>query len=164
MRARALPLLLALGLVPALAERAAADGGAALEAGKKVYEQHCIQCHGEKGDGQGPAAVHLQPRPRDFTSGKFKLRTTPSGALPTDDDLKRVVRMGMPYTSSSFASEPNCWTRCWITDSSCCWTSSSVTVTLSSMAFARINFSLIIDCSTCSFRPGVLGSSLLLKM
>ena len=39
------------------------------------------------------------PRPRDFTSGKFKLRTTPSGMLPTDDDLKRVVRLGMPYSS-----------------------------------------------------------------
>ena len=93
---RAVPI--ALLVLPALATRAGAATPAA-EAGKKVYEQHCIQCHGEKGDGQGPAAVHLQPRPRDFTSGKFKLRTTPSGALPTDDDLKRVVRLGMPYSS-----------------------------------------------------------------
>jgi cytochrome c oxidase cbb3-type subunit 2 len=67
--------------------------------GRKVYAQHCAQCHGEKGDGQGTGAAHLLPRPRDFTTGKFKLRTTPSGALPTDDDLKRVVRLGMPYTS-----------------------------------------------------------------
>ncbi len=77
----------------------AAATPAQAEAGKKVYEQHCAQCHGEKGDGQGPGAVHLLPRPRDFTAGKFKLRTTPSGTLPTDDDLKRVVRLGMPYTS-----------------------------------------------------------------
>ena len=40
------------------------------------------QCHGDKGDGNGVAAPHLQPRPRDFTSGKFKIRTTPSGKLP----------------------------------------------------------------------------------
>ena len=97
MRARSVALLLALVLAPSLVARVHAQGAA--EAGKKVYEQHCIQCHGEKGDGEGPAAVHLSPRPRDFTSGKFKLRTTPSGALPTDDDLKRVVRKGMPYTS-----------------------------------------------------------------
>lgn len=97
MRARSVALLLALVLAASLPARVHAQGAA--EAGKKVYEQHCIQCHGEKGDGEGPAAVHLSPRPRDFTSGKFKLRTTPSGALPTDDDLKRVVRMGMPYTS-----------------------------------------------------------------
>jgi mono/diheme cytochrome c family protein len=99
MRTRRLLLPLSFGLVlgPALAARAGAAGSA--EAGKKLYEQHCIQCHGEKGDGKGPAAVHLSPQPRDFTSGKFKIRTTASGALPTDDDLKRVVRMGMPYTS-----------------------------------------------------------------
>ncbi len=97
MRARSVALLLALVLAPSLPARVRAQGAA--EAGKKVYEQHCPQCHGEKGDGEGPAAPHLSPRPRDFASGKFKLRTTPSGALPTDDDLKRVVRMGMPYTS-----------------------------------------------------------------
>ena len=96
MRARSLVVLLVgLVLTPAIVARA----GATVEAGKKVYEQHCVQCHGEKGDGEGPAAVHLSPRPRDFTSGKFKLRTTPSGALPTDEDLKRVVRLGMPYSS-----------------------------------------------------------------
>lgn len=71
----------------------------ALETGKKLYDRHCAQCHGEKGDGQGAAAPHLKPKPRDFTTGKFKIRTTPSGALPTDADLKRVIRIGMPYTS-----------------------------------------------------------------
>lgn len=84
-------------LVPA--SSATAQDSPALEAGRKVYDQHCAQCHGEKGDGRGPGAAHLRPAPRDFTTGKFKLRTTPSGALPTDDDLERVVRLGMPYTS-----------------------------------------------------------------
>jgi len=98
MRQRAATLL-PLCLASALAARAGAATPAQVEAGKKVYEQHCAQCHGEKGDGQGPGAAHLLPRPRDFTAGKFKLRTTPSGMLPTDDDLRRVVRLGMPYTS-----------------------------------------------------------------
>jgi cbb3-type cytochrome c oxidase subunit III len=91
--------LAALAPLSAPASSANAQDGRALEAGKKVYDKHCAQCHGEKGDGQGPGAPHLLPRPRDFTSGKFKLRTTPSGMLPTDDDLKRVVLLGMPYTS-----------------------------------------------------------------
>jgi mono/diheme cytochrome c family protein len=56
MRARSVALL-ALVLAPSLLARVHAQGAA--EAGKKVYEQHCIQCHGEKGDGEGPAAVHL---------------------------------------------------------------------------------------------------------
>ncbi|MGE5126230.1 MAG: c-type cytochrome [Betaproteobacteria bacterium] len=77
----------------------AAPSAQQVEAGKKTYEKYCSQCHGDKGDGQGPAAAHLRPRPRDFTSGKFKLRTTPSGALPTDDDIRRVIRSGMPYTT-----------------------------------------------------------------
>ena len=47
----------------------------------------------------GYATPHLLPRPRDFTSGKFKVRTTPSGALPTHQDLVNIIRRGMPYTS-----------------------------------------------------------------
>ena len=68
-------------------------------AGKKLYDSHCSQCHGEKGDGQGVAAAFLLPRPRDFTKGKFKIRTTPSGKLPTDADLHHIIKVGMPYTS-----------------------------------------------------------------
>jgi mono/diheme cytochrome c family protein len=68
-------------------------------AGKKLYDAHCSQCHGEKGDGQGIAAPFVLPKPRDFTSGKYKIRTTPSGALPTTQDLKSIIRLGMPYTA-----------------------------------------------------------------
>jgi mono/diheme cytochrome c family protein len=68
-------------------------------AGKKLYDAHCSQCHGEKGDGQGIATPYVLPKPRDFTSGKFKIRTTPSGALPTTEDLKNIIRLGMPYTA-----------------------------------------------------------------
>src|ERR671919_1355488 len=69
------------------------------EAGKQLYLKYCSQCHGEKGDGEGYATPHLSPRPRDFTTGKFKVRTTPSGALPTHQDLVNIIRRGMPYTS-----------------------------------------------------------------
>ena len=69
------------------------------ESGKRLYDRYCSQCHGETGDGEGYAAMHLLPRPRDFTSGKFKVRTTPTGALPTHADLVSIIRRGMPYTS-----------------------------------------------------------------
>jgi mono/diheme cytochrome c family protein len=69
------------------------------ESGKNLYVKYCSQCHGEKGDGEGYAAPHLRPRPRNFTTGKFKVRTTPSGALPTHSDLVNIIRQGMPYTS-----------------------------------------------------------------
>jgi mono/diheme cytochrome c family protein len=69
------------------------------KAGAALYDKLCSQCHGVHGDGTGYAAQHLKPRPRNFTTGKFKIRTTPSGALPTTDDLKHIIKTGMPYTS-----------------------------------------------------------------
>jgi mono/diheme cytochrome c family protein len=69
------------------------------ESGKNLYLKYCSQCHGEKGDGEGYATPHLYPRPRNFTAGKFKVRTTPNGALPTHQDLVNIIRRGMPYTS-----------------------------------------------------------------
>ncbi len=86
--------LLALAAAPVLAQAPAGN-----EAGRALYTKNCEQCHGETGDGKGEAAAHLMPKPRDFTSGKFKIRTTPNGALPTDDDLENIIRRGMPYTS-----------------------------------------------------------------
>lgn len=69
------------------------------QAGQQLYLKYCAQCHGEKGDGEGYATPHLLPKPRDFTTGKFKVRSTPTGALPTHQDLVEVIRRGMPYTS-----------------------------------------------------------------
>jgi DMSO reductase family type II enzyme heme b subunit len=70
-----------------------------LAAGKALYAEHCAQCHGEEGDGEGVMADLLDPRPRDFRRGIYKIRRTPQGALPTDEDLFRVVASGMPGTS-----------------------------------------------------------------
>ena len=74
----------------------AAQGDA--NAGKAVYEVKCLLCHGEKGDGNGAGAEHLAPRPRDFTKGLYKVRTT-ANKTPTDQDMFRVITEGMPGTS-----------------------------------------------------------------
>ncbi len=67
--------------------------------GKLAYERRCASCHGEKGDGQGPGAAWLNPKPRDFTSGIFKFRTSPLGTLPSDADLMRTLSHGVAGTS-----------------------------------------------------------------
>lgn len=67
--------------------------------GKQVYEKRCAFCHGFEGKGDGVAAPFLDPRPRDFTRGLYKICSTPSGKLPTDDDLLTIVTEGMPGTS-----------------------------------------------------------------
>ena len=69
------------------------------EDGRRLYDKYCAQCHGVTGDGKGSAWQRVNPAPRDFTAGKYKFRTTPTGMLPTDDDLGRVIRQGLPYTS-----------------------------------------------------------------
>ncbi len=67
--------------------------------GRYVYERHCIVCHGARGDGNGELSPTLKPKPRSFREGMFKFRTTPLGALPTDDDLRRTIRHGLSGTA-----------------------------------------------------------------
>jgi len=67
--------------------------------GAVVYAQYCAACHGRRGDGLGAAARFLQVAPRNFTTGVYKWRTTPTGELPTDSDLLRTVRRGVPGTA-----------------------------------------------------------------
>ena len=80
------------------AEPAAAFQPASPVRGEGVYARNCAACHGGKGDGLGPAAPYLKPLPRDFTAGMYKFRSTPSGELPTDSDLLRIVNEGIPGT------------------------------------------------------------------
>lgn len=70
-----------------------------LKAGKFIYERACISCHGRQGRGDGVAAPLLDPRPRDFTRGLFKFRSTPTGTMPTLDDLVRTERLGVAGTA-----------------------------------------------------------------
>lgn len=80
------------GAVPAAS---AAPQPASAERGYVIYERECLGCHGRNGDGQGLLATTLTPRPRDFTRGLFRYRSTPTGQLPTDDDLRRTVSHGL---------------------------------------------------------------------
>jgi len=75
-----------------------------IEHGHWVFRGLCIGCHGPKGDGNGAvwelgdkyAKMHKLPRkPRDFTSAVFKVRSTPSGSLPTDKDLFKAISRGL---------------------------------------------------------------------
>jgi len=69
------------------------------------YAKWCSRCHGESGDGRGPAAAALafngRP-PRDFTSGLFRFKSTPPGSPPSDADLARTIGGGLPGTSMPY--------------------------------------------------------------
>jgi cytochrome c oxidase cbb3-type subunit 2 len=62
------------------------------------YRRYCVGCHGTLGDGNGEVAQWLEPpmwpKPRNFQLGVFKCRSTPTGTLPTDDDLFDSIARG----------------------------------------------------------------------
>jgi mono/diheme cytochrome c family protein len=68
-------------------------------AGQQHYRRYCVGCHGKQGDGLGENAQWIEPKPRDFTAAVFKCRSTPTGTLPTDDDLFRSVTRGFVTTN-----------------------------------------------------------------
>ncbi len=71
-------------------------GNAGPDVGRELFNRYCASCHGEKGDGNGPLAKFLDPRPRNFTSGRFKCRSTPPDQLPAKMDLMRAIVHGIP--------------------------------------------------------------------
>ncbi|MBI3891442.1 MAG: c-type cytochrome [Candidatus Wallbacteria bacterium] len=109
------PLTIGLLLVLSTCSTALADGPARrplgendAKAGKALYMRECSACHGERGNGKGPAAEFTDPRPRDFTKRLFKIRSTESGKPPLTSDLLKTVELGIPGSampSFSFLSE-----------------------------------------------------------
>src|SRR5436853_867160 len=85
-------VIAALAAVPAVATAEPDDGSV-------IYGRYCLACHGTAGDGGGPAAPLLWPKPRDFTAGVYKWRTTALADGRTADDLATTIRDGAPGTA-----------------------------------------------------------------
>ena len=47
--------------------------------GKNLFQLYCITCHGDKGEGNGPSAAGLNPKPADLKSKQIQKQT--DGAL-----------------------------------------------------------------------------------
>lgn len=63
--------------------------------GGALYQKYCSICHGSEGRGDGHAAFFMSPKPRDFSTGRFKLRSTLPRQPPSDSDLFTTVTKGM---------------------------------------------------------------------
>lgn len=65
-----------------------------IQKGKVVFDGKgtCFTCHGIEGKGDGPAAVGLDPSPRNFTNAAFQ-------AARSDGELMWTLRHGSPGTA-----------------------------------------------------------------
>ncbi|MCA9066871.1 MAG: cytochrome c, partial [Planctomycetaceae bacterium] len=88
----------ALEHAPAQGDQVVVNGGTTLRDGRMLYMRHCSHCHGTSGDGNGPTAQYLTPRPRDYRNGVFKFKTTADLNKASREDLKRVLQLGIPGT------------------------------------------------------------------
>ncbi len=70
-----------------------ASNPANIAKGKELFtgKATCFTCHGETGDGNGPAGAALDPLPRNFTNAKFH-------ASKTDGELFWVIKNGSAGT------------------------------------------------------------------
>jgi cytochrome c oxidase cbb3-type subunit 2 len=79
--------------------------------GKDLFDRYCFGCHGTRGDGNGIESIWIEPfsatgqgttivkdKPRDFIPAVFKCRSTPTGTLPTDEDIFDAITRGF-YTT-----------------------------------------------------------------
>lgn len=66
----------------------------------KVFNERCANCHGPKGEGNGPGAAALDPKPRSFTSPGWQ-------ASVDDARIKKVVVEGGAALGLSEAMAPN---------------------------------------------------------
>jgi mono/diheme cytochrome c family protein len=62
--------------------------------GQALYRQNCASCHDESGDGAGPLARAMNPRPADFTSAAA--RATLARPHLFDAIGKGISDRGMP--------------------------------------------------------------------
>ena len=90
-----------------------------LSQGKKLYEQNCVPCHGQKGDAKGALAATLKPAPSDFAEPLNKWPNTkgdpqkifdviskgiPNSAMVKWDHLSEQERWALVYAVLEFAT------------------------------------------------------------
>jgi len=86
------------------------DSPDSIAKGKEIYTKNCESCHGATGIGDGAAAAALDPKPRDFTLGKYKYGSEPW-------QMMRTIMEGAPNTGMAGwdgrMDEKDAWTVLW---------------------------------------------------
>ena len=80
--------------------------------GRALYGARCASCHGASGDGKGPLSARLRVPPTSFVAAVYKVRSTPAGSVPTDEDLFKDISRGVhgtPMAPWTDLSEADRW-------------------------------------------------------
>lgn len=86
--------------VMGLAASAAGQAKSPADEAKELFTTRCDVCHGEKGDGNGPGAAALNPKPRNWTDAKWQKETP-------DDKIIKVIVEGGPSVGLNALMGPN---------------------------------------------------------
>jgi mono/diheme cytochrome c family protein len=88
-------LLFSAGEILGAAQKPPKKSPELLKEGKKLFEQNCAVCHGDKGDGKGPAGVALKPAPSDFAAPLSKWPNTKGNP----EKIFEVISKGIPNSA-----------------------------------------------------------------
>jgi mono/diheme cytochrome c family protein len=86
-----LTVLLILSMASAFTPSVAQDFPPDVTRGQRLYERHCLACHGAGGRGDGPDAAALRVPPTNFH--RF------SSVLKSDEELLRTIEHGIVFSS-----------------------------------------------------------------
>jgi mono/diheme cytochrome c family protein len=67
-------------------------------AAKSLYMQLCASCHNSNGNGQGPLAYALNPKPTNFQKGVYK-HTNAKDEKGLKQDIIKIIKNGIPHTA-----------------------------------------------------------------
>ena len=85
---------------PAQPTQPAQPAGDAVTLAKQTFAQRCVPCHGETGQGDGPASASLDPKPRKYADSAWQ-------ASVTDDYLEKIIKFGGAAVGKSPAMPNN---------------------------------------------------------
>jgi mono/diheme cytochrome c family protein len=94
-------LILGITLVlslPAIASKSLPSSPELITKGKAAYQTNCAVCHGDRGDGNGPAGASLNPKARNFITDNYKAGSKPEQVFKTiSEGLKNTAMAGFSY-------------------------------------------------------------------
>lgn len=68
--------------------------------GKEIFSQRCVPCHGDHGEGDGPASASLDPKPRKFGDAAWQ-------DAVTDEHIEKIIKLGGAAVGKSAAMPSN---------------------------------------------------------